>query len=343
MQTQCKKCVMDGSASEITFKEGTCNFCDQAQKAIGEICIGDWMKIKLNILKQKKKYDCVIGLSGGIDSSMALVHLIEQGLKPLCFTVDNGWNDPIADENIMRLVEGLKVPFYRRTINLKIFKELQATFLQAGVINVEIPSDHLIIATAYEIANQYGIKYIISGGNVATESIMPYSWSYPARDLRHIKAIYKRFTNKKLKDLPVMSLFKFNWYKWIRRVKVVNLLDYFDYNRAEAIKELQSKFGWKDYGEKHEESIWTKWFQNFYLFEKFGIDKRKAHYSSLINSGQMTREEALFRLQANPVYPELGIENRILKYPKHDHHDYPTDEKLFNFISKLVKFFRAHT
>ncbi len=344
IQTQCRRCCMDKSAEEIKFDEnGICNFCHQAQKALKEIENKFAINPILNdILKKgkKNKYDVVIGLSGGADSSTALLKIVELGLRPLCFSIDNGWNDPIADENIMRLVEGLEVPFYRINIDLQKFKELQASFLRAGVINVEIPSDHLIIATAYQMAEMYKIKYIISGGNTATESIMPYSWSYPARDLKHIKAIYKKFAGKKLTGLPRMSLFQFNYFKWIKGIKVVNILDYSNYNRADAIKELEQKFGFKDYGEKHEESIWTKWFQNFYLFKKFGIDKRKAHYSSLINSGQITRQEALDKLTVCPIYPELGIEQRVLAYPKHDHHDYPTDEKLYNFISKVVKSFR---
>lgn len=334
---------MDGSAKEISFDSlGVCNFCHQAEKAIEEIDAGELMGLVIDMKKQGKgkEYDCIVGLSGGVDSSSVLEIVVNEGLRPLCFSIDNGWNDPIADENIMRLVEGLKVPFYRYTIDLPKFKELQATFLKAGVINAEIPSDHIIISSAFDLANKYGVKYIISGGNVASESVMPYSWSYHARDYRHLSAIYKKFTGKRLKGLPTMSLLKFNYYKWIKKIKVVNILDYFDYNIKENKKELAEKWGWKDYGEKHEESIWTKWFQNFYLFEKFGIDKRKAHYSSLINSGQMTRQEALDKLTASPVYPELGIEKRVMAYPKHDHMEYPNNLKLFMTISKIIKFFR---
>lgn len=284
-----------------------------------------------------KKYDCLIGLSGGVDSSYALHQAVELGLRPLCFTVDNGWNTTQADENIMKLVETLNVPFYRYVIDLPKFKELQATFMQAGVKNLEIPTDHILMAASFEMAAKHGIKYIISGGNVATESIMPPSWGYNARDLRHIKAIYSRFSGKRLTGLPVCGLLKFNYYKWVKGIRTLYLLDYFDYNRNEAGNLLKEKYGWGETGQKHEESVFTSWFQNFYLFEKFGIDKRKAHYSSMIVSGQMTRDEALARLEESPEYPKLGIENRVVRYPRHEHSDYPTDERLWNVLSWVVK------
>lgn len=331
---RCSRCVMDISAKEITFDEnGVCNFCHQAQKELS-------IELKpLAIEKTKDKYDVLIGLSGGVDSSYALLKIVEKGLRPLCFSVDNGWNDEIADENIMKLVEGMKVPFYRYTINLERFRELQGAFLKAGVKNIEIPTDHILMAVSLELASKYNIKTIISGGNVATESIMPPSWGYNARDLKHIKYIYKKFTGKRLKGLPTCSLLKWNYYKWVKKIKTVYLLDYFEYNRDKAIKELGEKFGYAYPGEKHEENVWTKWFQNYYLFEKFGIDKRKAHYSSLINSGQMTRDEALDKLQHPPIYPELGIEQKVMKYRKHEHEDYPMS-KGYERISKLVKLFK---
>jgi len=289
--------------------------------------------------KPKNPYNVLIGLSGGVDSSYVLHKAIEMGLKPLCFSVDNGWQRPEADENIMRMVETLKVPFFRYTIDLKTFKELQGAFIKAGQKNVEIPTDHILGATTFRVASQYGIKWVLSGGNVATESIMPFSWGYHARDLRHIKDIYKWATGKRLKGLPTCSILQFNWYKWVKKIKTFYLLDYLEYNRAEAIRTLEKVYGWKDYGDKHQESLFTWWFQNYYLFEKFGIDKRKAHYSSLINSGQMTREEALEKL-GNPEYPKLGIENDVLKYPKREYNEFKTSEKLFNLIGKIIKLLR---
>lgn len=341
---------MDVSAKEIVFdKDGVCNFCHNAQKMLAEIK-GD----VLPVIRSDGTYDCLAGLSGGVDSSYALHLAVKRGLRPLCFSIDNGWNDPRADENIMRLVETLKVPFFRYTINLGRFRELQGAFMRAGVKNLEIPTDHILMASTYEMADKYGIKWVISGGNVATESIMPASWGYNARDLIHIKAIYKKFTGKDLtktkpfynllsakveypERLPTCSLLKYNWYKWVKRIKTVYLLDYGEYNRAEAIKVLEDTYDYKPYGEKHCESVFTQWFQNFYLFEKFGIDKRKAHLSSMINSGQMTRDEALAIIDSAPVYPELGIEAKVMKYPRHEHSDYPTDERLFNFIGSIIK------
>lgn len=334
---------MDGTAKEITFdRDGVCNFCHQAKKSLREI---EAEKHKLpqiveQIKKDGGKYDVLIGLSGGVDSSTALHHLVKLGLRPLCFSIDNGYNSPGADENIMRLVEGMKVPFYRYTIDLAKFKDLQGAFLEAGLINVEIPTDHILMASSLEMASKYGIKWIISGGNVATESIMPASWSYSARDLVHIKDVYKKMTGKSLTGLPVCGLLKWNWYKWVKGIKTLYLLDYLDYNREESIKLLEKEYGYKSYGEKHCESVFTQWFQNWYLFEKFNIDKRKAHLSSLINSGQMKRWDAVMETMKSPVYPRFGIEGKVLKYKKRSHYEFKTDEWLYNLISKFIKLWR---
>lgn len=333
---------MDRSAEEITFDDdGICNFCHQAQR---ELRVAKQQRDLLGAVLldirgagEGKKYDVLIGLSGGVDSSYLLHKAVELGLRPMCFSVDNGWNDPKADENIMRLVEGLKVPFYRYTIDLERFRELQVAFIKAGLRNIEIPTDHILMATTFEMAAAYGIKTVLSGGNVATESIMPPSWGYSARDLRHVKAVYRWATGKKLTGLPVCSLLKWNYYRWIVGLKTVYLLDYLDYNRNEAAAVLAEKYGWQEYGAKHGESVFTAWFQNFYLFEKFGIDKRKAHLSSLVNSGQMTRAEALAELGREIVYPRLGLEQKAMRYEKRSHYDFPTDEKLYRGIAKAVK------
>ncbi len=333
----CENCVMDGTAPELVLDEGgVCNFCHSAQKSLKEIGVE-----KLNLKKivdkikndgKHKPYNCLIGLSGGVDSSTALVEVVKLGLRPLAFSMDNGWNDPKADENIMRLVETLKVPFYRYVIDLEKFRELQSAFIRGGAKNLEAITDHILFATTYEMASKYKIKWIISGGNVATESIMPASWGEDPRDLHWIKSVYKTMTGKKLKGLPTISLVKEQYYRLVKGIKFFQILNYFDYNRQEAITKLEEKFGYKSYGDKHCENIFTMWFQNFYLFEKFGIDKRKAHYSSLINSGQMTRKEAMDLLAECPEYPRFGMEDKILRYPQRS---FPDSRKIRGLVVKL--------
>ena len=333
---------MDGTSEEISFDEnGICNFCIQAQKSLKEI---EAEKPNLNkIIERIKKdgqgklYDCLVGLSGGVDSSTTLHHAVRLGLRPLCFNVDTGYNKPEADENVLKMVEKLKVPFYRYVIDLKKFKELQATFMKAGQKNIEIPTDAVLLAVSMELAQKNKSKWILSGGNVNSESVLPPSWGYNARDAVHVKDIFKKTTGKKLTGLPLCGLLSWNIYKWWNGIRTFYLLDFLDYNRSESIKLLQEKYGFKSTGEKHEENYFTWWFQNFYLFTKFGIDKRKAHYSSLINSGQMTRKEAMDLLADRPVYPQLGIEDKVMQYPKRSHNEFATDERLFNFISSVIR------
>lgn len=335
----CQRCVMDKSASEISFDEkGICNFCrefdKQEVKRKYEATNLPWVYHQIRKAGEEKEYDCLLGLSGGVDSSLVLHYLVENGIRPYCFSLDNGWNDKKADENIMRLVETLKVPFFRYVIDIDKFRELQIAFIRAGVKNIEIPTDHVLMAASYEVADKIGTKYIIGGGNLATEGIMPPSYGYQARDLTHIKAIYKKTVGKKLTGLPLISLLKYLYYRFIKKITVVNLLDYYDYNREAAKKLLSEKYGWLDYGEKHCENVFTSWFQNFYLPTKFGLDKRKPHFSSLINSKQMTRKEAMAQLLERPIYPELGFEKKAMEFPKHEHSDYPTSKFWWDLLSK---------
>lgn len=343
-QTQCRNCVMDRSASEITFDaDGVCNFCHVAKKELEAATRLPTFHAQAFRIRQEmrgQKYDCLIGLSGGVDSSFLLHCAVKHGLRPLCFSVDNGWNDPKADENIMRLVESLKVPFYRYTLDLKRFRELQAAFMKAGVPNVEIPTDHVLMATTYEMAEKHGIKYILSGGNVATESIMPASWGYNARDLVHIKDIFRKMMGRELEGVPTCSLLKWNWYRWVKGIKLLYLLDSIHYDRNRAAEILAKEYGWQEYGDKHCESVFTSWFQGFYLFEKFGIDKRKAHLSSQVVSKQITRQDALDALGRELYFPKLGLEEQVMKYPKHRHEDYAMD-KNYDRIATVVRFFKS--
>lgn len=343
---ECVKCVMDTTDPEITFgRTGVCNHCQQFSKM-------DWeRRHEMEFLVEKaqeimkdgegKQYDCLVGLSGGVDSSYALTKVIELGLRPLCFSIDNGWNTVQADENIMRLVEGLKVPFERHVLNLPVFKDLQEAFLKSGTANVEIPTDHVLMAKTYELAAKYNIKWIISGGNVATEGVMPTAWGYQARDLRFIKSIWRRFGKPNLAGLPLLSLPGYLWMRFERGIKVVNLLDYYEYVRNDAISELESKFGYKPYGDKHGESMFTWWFQNFYLIEKFGYDKRKPHFSSMINSKQMTRQEAQIFLTQPLVYPTIPEWDKYAKdFNKHSYREYPSGERAWEILSKIYGYIK---
>lgn len=342
---------MDTSDTDITFDEnGVCNYClfadSKANERRAQKLELPWVIRAIKDKGKGKKYDCLIGLSGGVDSSYALHKIVEQGLRPLCFSVDNGWQTPEADENMMRMVEGLKVPFYRYTIDLEAFKRLQRAFIQSGTANIEIPTDHVLMATTYEMARKYGIKNIISGGNWQTEGTMPKAFGYQAADLTHIKAIAKQF-GASVDNLPHISLLQYLWYRNIERIKVTNLLDYYDYNREHAIKTLERLYGYKPYGEKHGESKFTAFFQGWYLPTKFEIDKRKPHLSSLIHSGQITRDEALKVLSITPivgvdtapVFGKLGMMPLdIEEIPNHDYSDYPTNEK---WVKRWQKFFNV--
>lgn len=332
---------MNDTAFEITYdKTGVCNFCRQWESIEdarrSEATLLPWHVRQMKKDGRGKEYDVLLGLSGGVDSSYCLHLVKEQGLRPLCFSIDNGWNNPDADENIMRMVETLKVPFYRYTIDVQKFRELQQAFIDSGTPNVEIPTDHILMASTYEMAHQYGIKWVISGGNHAGEGIMPPSWGYQARDLVFIKDVYRTYTGKKLDGLPMLSLMKFNWYQWIRKIRIFNLLDYYEYRIEDAKRVLKERYGWKEYGEKHCESRFTQWFQNFYLRKIFNIDKRFAHYSSLINSGQMKRADALFKMRAPLSWTDMPFTIPD-PFTKRSHYEFRNDEKRWNFFSSVIR------
>lgn len=340
MDRMCSQCVMT-EPDAILDERGICNYCHLAKSQENQHRVDkEHLPWIVHDIKKKgigKKYDCLIGLSGGVDSSIALLKVMDQGLRPLCFSVDNGWQTKGADENIMRLVEGLKVPFYRYTLNLERFRELQRAFIMSGVKNIEIPTDHILMATTYEMAHKYKIKTVISGGNWQTESIMPPRYGYNASDLTHIKAIAKQF-GATTEGLPTISLLKYLWRRNVEGIKVVNLLDYYDYNREDAIRLLSEKYGYKPYGEKHGESMFTKWFQDMWLYHHWGIDKRRPHLSSMIHSGQLAREEAIETLKVVPVWTPENPFQEIIRYRKIEHSEYPTNEK---WVRRWQKFFNV--
>jgi N-acetyl sugar amidotransferase len=314
---QCVRCVMDTSDPWITFNDiGVCNHCQKYDAYIAKIGSSENRNLRLNqMVKQLKAYgkgkdyDCIMGLSGGVDSSyLAWFAVKKLGLRPLVVHVDTGWNSELAVNNIQNIVQRLNLDMHTLVINWPEIRDLQRAYFLSGVANLDVPQDHAFIAALYSEARKYGIKDILNGGNMQTESILPSAWGYDSSDAISLRAIHKKFGTVNLKKYPTISMFKkYFYYPFMLRMRVHCPLDLIDYSRDEAKKLLIKELGWRDYGGKHYESIFTKFFQAHYLPVKFGYDKRLAHYSSLIVSGQMTKEQAQADLQ-KPLYSTQELE-----------------------------------
>lgn len=315
----CTRCVMDTTDSKIIFdSNGVCNNCKMAIKVVKEI--REKMEKNSNALseiieeiKEKgkgKKYDCIIGVSGGVDSSYVAYLVKEFGLRPLAVHLDNGWNSELAVQNIRVLLEKLKIDLYTYVINWEEFKSLQLAFLKASTPDSEIPTDHAIQAIFLKIAHKYNVKYIISGVNTTSESILPRTWSQGHQDWKYIKTVNSLFGDRKLKTFPKYNFLDIFYFNNIYKINNISLLDYVDYNKNEAKTMMIEKFGWRDYGGKHYESFYTKFFQAYILPTKFNFDKRKAHLSSLIAANQISRNEALEELK-KPIYDDKVLKEDI--------------------------------
>lgn len=306
---RCTQCVMDDSVPDITFDEhGVCNYCRSARERLAREYFGDvGHRDKLDALVAQVKheglgrpYDCIIGVSGGVDSSYVAYLVHELGLRALAIHFDNGWNSDLAVRNIEVLLKALDIDLYTHVVDWEEFRDLQLAFLRSSLANSEIPTDHAIIALLYRMAAKYGVRFILHGGNLATESIMPAVWMENALDLRLLRSVHRRFGSRKLRTYPTMGLGRLLYYTFVKRIRYVGLLNYIRYDKEAGMALLENRFGWRRYEAKHFESIFTRWFQGYLLPKKYGIDKRLAHLSSLIVSGQLTREEALARLNAEP-------------------------------------------
>jgi N-acetyl sugar amidotransferase len=305
---------MDTSDPGISFNaEGVCNHCLSYDEAASKILLTEEEKKKqltkivaeIKEAGKDKEYDCIIGLSGGVDSSYLAYCVKELGLRPLAVHLDNGWNSELAVNNIENIVKILDIDLYTYVIDWEEFKDLQIAFLKASVVDMEMLTDSAIIVVIDRIAKEKNVSYFLSGSNFATENIMPESWFYSLKhDSLNIKAISKRFGSiKKLTSYPMFSFVEFWRYNYFNKVKTVPLLNYLPYNKAEAMKFLIEKLNWRDYGGKHWESKFTQFYQVYILPQKFGIDKRRAHLSSLIVSGQLSREKGL-QLISEKIYDE---------------------------------------
>lgn len=304
---QCKRCIMDNvNDPDIFFdKHGHCNYCNSyfeyvsSKVQIKEHSFAAISPVidKIKSENKNKKYDCIVGISGGTDSAYLVYKLVELGMRPLAVHFDNGWNSETATQNIEMLLKKLNVDLYTTVVDWEEFKDLQISFLKSGVIDIELLTDLAIIGLLYKASVQFKTKYIFTGHNSATEFILPASWYHFKLDSLNIKAIQAKFGTKKTKTFPFLTFWQQYYHAKYRKTQVISLLDYIDYDKKEAQDLLAEKLGWKNYGAKHNESIFTRFYQNYILPVKFNVDKRKAHLSSLICSGQMKREDALLEMK----------------------------------------------
>jgi len=357
----CSRCVMDTTYPEITFDEhGVCNHCHQ----FDEVTTKRWFpndegKKKLdtifNQIKQEgrnKEYDCIIGLSGGVDSSYLALVLKDYGLRPLVVHVDAGWNSELAVHNIEQIVKYCGYDLHTHVMDWQEIKDLQLAYFKSGVANQDAVQDHAFFASLYHYAVQNNIKYVISGGNIATESVAPKSWGHSAMDAINLKAIHKRFGKRKLVSFKTINFFSYYfYYPFIKGMKVIRPLNFMPYHKGEALEVLKDKVGYKEYGRKHGESRFTKFFQDYYLPTKFNIDKRKPHLSSLILSGEISRKEALNELK-KPLYDDvelkedksyiakkLGISlddlEKMIFSPGHHYSEYPNWDRQHKILKTI--------
>ena len=358
----CKRCVMDTSDPEITFDEkGNCNHCDDFFKEYKDkIYHGEesdrQLEIIVNKIKQakgKNKYDCLVGMSGGVDSSYVAYKAVQLGLNPLAVHVDTGWDSEESVNNIKNVCNKLNIDYQSYVLNWEEFKDIQLSILKSSIVEVEIPTDVAVLGATYKIASENNIKFNISGGNLATEGILPYLWFYDPKDLKLLKSIQKRFGKNNLKTFPDFGYRKEIYYKLIRRIRLIYLLNYLPYSKEDAIKTLENEVNWKNYGGKHHESVYTRFVQSYFQPVKFNLDYRRATFSTQICTGEITREYALEELKNKPYDPEkieaekdyiakkLGITlkefEEILNSPPKSYKDYPNNEKKLKFLYGVYK------
>ena len=357
-QLVCERCVMDRSDPQITFgHDGTCNHC------IGALATIDHLRQqknpeRLSTLVRRvqesgrgKTYDCIIGLSGGVDSSFLAYKAKRLGLRPLAIHLDNGWDSELAVKNIENVVRKLDLDLYTHVVDWPEFRDIQLSFFKADVIDIEMITDHAIMALAFDQAVKHGVHHILTGVNTATESILPAAWVHAKTDLRNLKAIHRKHGDVPLRTLPTVSTLKIRYFERFKRIRLISLLDLIDYDKRAAMKTLEDELGWTNYGGKHHESIFTRFYQQYILPEKFGVDKRKAHLSSLICAGQVTRSEALDELARPPHNPDmieadkayvtkkLGMSPEALdayiQAPRRSHYEYPSEQTYLRALSRL--------
>lgn len=361
---RCNVTVMDTTDPEITFDElGVSSYIARfeqvyaptvrsAQAGARRVELDDLVE-RIKIDGSGKQYDVVIGVSGGVDSTYVALQAVQLGLRPLCVHFDSGWNSELAVDNIHNLVTTLGLDLYTHVVDWREMRDLQLAYLRSGIANADTPTDHAFAYVAYSQALKYGVKHILSGSNYVSESILPDSWEYTSDDAKLLRAIHKRFGSVRLKSYPVMTSFRRTlWYPYARKIATHPILNYLPYHYSKAKEGIARQVGWRDYGGKHYESVFTRWFQGYYLPSRFGYDKRVAHYSSLILAKEMTRKEALALLESSN-YPEqlrlqdhefiakkLGISvaelDSIVSSPSKRYTDYPNSEGSTKALSRFT-------
>ena len=336
----CKNCVMDTSDSYITFDEnGICDHCNTYYSKIEPnwnygLDKEDELLSLISKIKRSKNndFDCIMGMSGGIDSSYLLTIMKEKyNLNPLVFHVDAGWNSQIAVNNIENIIDKLNLDLFTEVINWEEMKDLQLSFFKSGVPHIDTPQDHAFFASMYKFASKYKIKYILTGGNYSTECIRnPKEWMYYQSDIRQLKDIHSKFGKLNLRDFPTTNiLYHKIWLPYFRNIKLFRPLDMLEYNKDEAIKYLEKNFSFKKYPQKHFESRFTKFYESYWLYERFSYDVRRVQFSSLILTNQMTRDQALLELKKKPY--DIKNLNNDLNY---------ISNKLEISVSELKSYFK---
>ena len=354
----CTRCLMDTSDPQIQFDEkGLCNHCRFYDERIKQnVFTGEDGKKRLSLLVEKvkkngkgKEYDCILGLSGGNDSTYVAYLAKQLGLRPYLVSLDNGYDPEITKRNVQRIAKYLNTELHVYTIDPEEFRDLQIAFLKSGVVNLEVLTDHAIIAMLYRTAAKLGTKYVLSGTNLVTEGILPVSWGYDSKDLVNILDIYKKHgSGRKLKTVPKLSIARFMYYYYFRQIEFVSPLNYVSYIKKDAKELFAREFGYEDYGAKHCESIFTKFYQFHILPRRLHVDKRRAHLSCLVCSGQMTREEALKELEKPPYAKEelesdkrfvlnrLGLTEEefesLISRPVRSNFEYRTDRAIMRIL-----------
>ena len=363
----CTNCVMDTTDSKIIFDDkGMCDHCTTFYKKILPSWHTDekgWKSIQDTVAVIKKNgvgkdFDCIIGMSGGIDSSY-LTYIAKEkfGLRPLVFHVDAGWNSQVAVNNIEKLVDKLGLDLYTEVIDWEEMRDLQLAFFKSGVPHIDTPQDHAFFATMYNFAEKYGVKYILTGANYSTECVRnPLEWMYYQSDSINLLDIHSKFGSRPLVNYPITSILRHKIYlKYIKKIQVVSPLNYIPYIKDDSMRFLEKQFGWQPYPQKHFESRFTKFYESYWLPKKFGFDTRKVQYSSLILTKQMTRDEALEKLTRLPydenniyhdfeyVATKLGITTEELQSymdaPNKSFNDYKSQENVYIVGAYLMRLF----